>query len=183
LGAEERTLLDKLRGLTLERTEKGAELKEEETEIDDGAIGVFLVWSRLKRESREEKEASLLASMARKARPYKEWVDALKLTDEEKKIAKSKAVMEKMLDMIVKEVTEVKRVNDFYGWRRAMKDQNMEKDLTQGFHYRGGNRKYDVWADRLGLSVEERKVLEKMKEPTLDNIHGKVVDVTSQLWE
>ena len=183
LGAEERALLDKLRRLRLEKIEKGAELKEEETEIDDGARGVFLVWSRLKRESREEKEASLLASMARKARPYKEWVDASKLTDEEKEIAKSKAVMEKMLDMIVREVTEVKRVNDFYGWRRAMKDQNTEKDRTQGFYYRGGNRKYDVWADRLGLSVEERKVLEKMKEPTLDNIHGKVVDITSQLWE
>lgn len=183
LGAEERTLLDKLRGLTLERIQNGAELKEEETEIDDGARGVFFVWSRLKRESREGKEASLLASMARKARPYKEWVDALKLTDEEKKIAKGKAVMEKMLDIIVKEATKVKKVNDYYGWRRAMEDQNTEKDRTQGFYYREGKRKYDVWADGLGLSIEERKVLEKMKVPTLDNIHRKVVDITSQLWE
>jgi len=70
----------------------------------------------MKRESREEKEVLLLASMARKARPYKEWVNALKLTDEEKKIAKSKAVMEKMLGMIVKEVTEAKKVNDVFEW-------------------------------------------------------------------
>jgi hypothetical protein len=116
LGAEERTLLDKLRRLRLEKIEKGAELKEEETEIDDTARGVFLIWSTMKRESREEKEVLLLASMARKARPYKEWVNALKLTDEEKKIAKSKAVMEKMLGMIVKEVTEAKKVNDVFEW-------------------------------------------------------------------
>jgi hypothetical protein len=119
LGAEERTLLDKLRRLRLEKIEKGAAslpLKEEETEIDDTARGVFLIWSRMKRESREEKEVLLLASMARKARPYKEWVNALKLTDEEKKIAKSKAVMEKMLGMIVKEVTEAKKVNDVFEW-------------------------------------------------------------------
>jgi len=41
LGAEERALLDKLRRLRLEKIEKGAELKEEETEIDDTARGVF----------------------------------------------------------------------------------------------------------------------------------------------
>jgi hypothetical protein len=38
-----------------------------------------------------------------------------------------------------------------------------------------------VWADGLGLGVEERKVVAKMKEPTLDNIHGRVVGITSQL--
>ena len=38
-----------------------------------------------------------------------------------------------------------------------------------------------VWAEGLELSAEERKVVEKMKEETLDNIHGKVVDSTSQL--
>jgi hypothetical protein len=158
-------------------------LKEEETEIDDSARGVFLVWSRLKRESPEGKEALLLASMARKARPYKDWVDALKLTDDEKKIAKNKFVMEKMLEMIVREVTEVKTVNDFYGWRRAMGSRGTEKNCTQRFYYGQGNMKYNVWADGLGSSVEERKVVAKMKEPTLDNIHGRVVDITSQLWE
>jgi hypothetical protein len=112
----------------MKKIEKAEELKEEETELDDSLRGVF-------RMAKREREALLLASMARKATLYEEWVDALNLTDEEKKIVKGKAVMEKMLEMIVREVTEVKKLNDIFGWRRAMKSQNLDNDRTQGWFY------------------------------------------------
>lgn len=42
---------------------------------------------------------------------------------------------------------------------------------------------YDAEADWLGLTVEKRNAVGKMKERTLDTIYGKAVGAISQLWE
>jgi hypothetical protein len=88
----------------------------------------------------------------------KDWLDTLELDDKERELAES--VREKLEDIVKDE--EKRRIKT---WRLATRQaRKIQKDEDRVEY----SRRYKELADSLGLSVEEGKVLEKMREAVLE---------------
>ena len=112
---------------------------------------------------------------------HKEWLDTLPLTDAERKVAESQDVMNGMLEMIEREAKKIRFI-----WKPKEKPKLDEsEDLIKVMSKKREIKKrddYDVWANGLGLGVEERKVLEKLKEPTRERIIRVANSKRGQRW-
>jgi hypothetical protein len=127
-------------------------------------------WDSRKERKKMEKKQKKEKQKLEEEKEHKEWLDTLPLTDPERKVAESEVVMNGMVEMIEREAKKIR----FTIWMAKEKPKlDDSKDLIRVNTKKREIEKrdeYDVWANGLGLGVEERKVLEKLKGATGERI-------------
>jgi hypothetical protein len=140
----------------------------------DGWEGVKELFRRAQYARKAQFEEEERKKLEMKAKPHKEWVATLTLTEEERRIAESVVVMDMLEKALWNEMCQAyilmlyKKLNE-----TTDTVENMTRIKEEIVGYK--RKEYDMQADGLVLDAEGRKVLENLKEPAMERIGKEAV--------